>query len=458
MALLRSGENLLFECINFTSKGESLRVFSPFIRVSKLFEILNGKKCEFVVVRWLPSDILHNVTDFKDLFEFCNNNGVLLYRNPRIHLKVIQRDDNAILYGSANITNKGMGNDSDDINLELSGVIYSPEFDDLIYLEKILRSSDLVNESYFNQMEAQIEVLKKGFKEVKILPDFKIEVTKSDKFLLSSLPMSISPEFLWTIYSANDRGLLSQADIDSAKHDLINYNIPSGLDRSYFFSQLRDKINSHPFIVALKKAVKEKDCLYMGYSEVCQWLSENTTTDPNPRRWEIKQMNKVSILRNWICYFDEHFVPENRYPNGSDLIKYVKGKVYHIESVLKKLNRDKEHGNDTPYQIVLLLALKKLSESAGNYISLEKLKVEFQQVWDTNAGRYPTYHCNFGIPLLALIGARFLRFTNDESRYKFRDLGNEQEILANFNGVIIINDLEEILRVTSIEELENHLN
>jgi hypothetical protein len=458
MALFRSGENLLFECINFTSKGDSFRVFSPFIRVSKLIEVLNGKKCTFVIVRWLPGDIIQGVTDFKELFEFCNKNGILLYRNPRIHLKVIQRDDNAILFGSANVTQKGMGNDFKDINLELSGVIYTPEFDDLLYLEKILRSSDFVDETYFDQMEAQIEEFKKEFKQVKILPDFRIEVTKSDTFLLSALPMSISPEFLWTIYSATDRSLFSYSDIDMAKHDLINYNIPSGLDKSVFFKLLGEKINSHPFIIALKNAIIAKDCLYMGYSEVCQWLSENTTTDPNPRRWEIKQMNKVSILRNWICYFDEQFVPENRYPNGSDLIKYVKGKEYKIDSLLKKLNRDSSQGNDLTHQIVLLLALKKLSESDASHILLSNLKMVFQEIWNLNAWSSQVSNCNLALPLHYLIRARYLRFTNDRLKYKFRDLGSELEIFENFRSVILINDLEEILKATSVEELESHLN
>jgi hypothetical protein len=458
MALFRSGENLFTETLDFTSKSASLRVYSPFIRVGKLHEILNGKKCEFIVTRWLPGDILQGVTDFKELFDYCNSNDIKLYRNPNIHLKVIQRDDNALHYGSANITKRGMGSDLDQINLELSGVNFMPDFEDILYLEKILRSSHLVDQFYFNQLEQQIKDLEKNFKKTEPIPDFTVEIKRSDKFLLSALPMSASPEILWTIYSTTDRALFGQADIDSAKHDITNYSIPAGLDRTSFFEYLQEKVNSHPFIAALKKAISEKDCLFMGYTEICIWLSNNTTTDPNPRRWEIKQMNNVPILRNWICYFDKNFVAENRYPDGSDLIKYVKGKVYSIETVLETLNRDVAHGKRAPHQIILLITLKNLSKNRDNRISLAEIKEDFQQVWNTYIEKHSSFSSNFAMPIHALTRVRLLRLNNNESRYRFKDYRSEAELLSHFDSVLLINDLKEILDVTPLERLVGEMN
>lgn len=461
MAVFRSGENLLSETLDFISIGSSVKIFSPFIRVNKLDEILQNKPCDFIVVRWLPGDIIQGVTDFEDLYMYCEDNNIKLYRNPDIHLKVIQRDDNSLHYGSANITNRGLGEKREAVNLELAGLEQTLEFEDLVYLEKILRESDRVDLIYFEQFKAQIEELKKEFKKVVPIPDFEIKVSTGDKFLLSSLPMSSSPDFLWKVYSSKDKSLFSYIDINSAASDLVNYNIVSNLGRDEFFSKLKFEVNSHPFIVSLKEAVRSKENLFMGYSELCQWLSDNTSTDPNPRRWEIKQEGKVPILHNWICRFDNDFEVDIRYPNGSDRLFYT-GKETHVDlkSIISKLNRDKAHGQSAPHQIILLITLKKMIEKESNMgvFDIHKLKDEFDLAWNSYAMRLSRSTKNFAMPIHALVKNRLISVNTKRDRYRFNDRRSEKELLDNTLSISIKDyTLLNALKNSSQDEIESYI-
>ena len=147
--LYRSGENLFEETKKFCCNAEELWMYSPFIRVNKIKEILDDpRKCKAIVVRWQTMDLLVGVTDFEKLFNFCNDYNISLFRNTRIHLKAIRNEKNHIHFGSANFTNMGMGLNG---NIELSGVNTDKNTEDINYLNSILADSktDEVTEDYY---------------------------------------------------------------------------------------------------------------------------------------------------------------------------------------------------------------------------------------------------------------------------------------------------------------------
>ena len=79
--LYRSGENLFEETKKFCCNAEELWMYSPFIRVNKIKEILDDpRKCKAIVVRWQTMDLLVGVTDFEELFNFCNLPSIKAYK------------------------------------------------------------------------------------------------------------------------------------------------------------------------------------------------------------------------------------------------------------------------------------------------------------------------------------------------------------------------------------------
>ncbi len=61
-----------------------------------------------LLVRFLPSDLSCGATD-KEIFEYCKNNGWLIYIDYTIHAKTYIFDKVKCLIGSANATNRGLG-------------------------------------------------------------------------------------------------------------------------------------------------------------------------------------------------------------------------------------------------------------------------------------------------------------------------------------------------------------
>lgn len=318
MSLLRSGDNLLSEIIEFIRKSEEVIIFTPFVRVNKLQEILGTTSCSILVVRWQSGDLIQEVTDFELLYEYCKKQSISLYRNTSIHLKAVINEKNEIMFGSSNITNRGMGDQN--FNLELSGINTDISLKDLIYLKSIISNSDLVDDEYFTRLFEEIHIKKKEFSKVPVVPPIVIKSKNKDYFLISSLPMTESPKKLWQIASAVDLSSISILEINCATHDLANFSVSNCEIEGEFMSDLKAEFNTHPFILALKAKIKTQESLR--YGEVVNWIRENTTTAPTPRNWELKREQIVNILYEWICIFDSSFTWS--IPNHSQVIFYQK--------------------------------------------------------------------------------------------------------------------------------------
>jgi hypothetical protein len=233
-------------------------------------------------------------------------------------LKAIWNNENSVLFGSANITGRGIGEKGVNFNYELAGIANPISFDDISYLNFIIQESELVNDELVLQIKNLIEKIELPTFEFPELPTKK---KMEDEFLLSQLPMINSPELLVNILqSPNDFQIEEQI---KASHDKVVYNvkIEEGIEKS--ISKLKVSFNEKEIIKKLKLDIRENQRMSMGYGQVVRWIQENTTTVPTPMSWELKKEQIVNNLYDWICYFDSNYI-WNIPKSHSQVIQYQK--------------------------------------------------------------------------------------------------------------------------------------
>lgn len=312
--LYKSGINLWSETNNFFNKEETIILFSAYIKTDIVKQLNSQNNIKQIVVRWEIEDLAKGVSDL-DLYSYCKDNNIQLFRNTRIHLKTAWNFNNKILLGSANYTNKGIG-EGQNYNYELSGEFDNISLGDKIYLNSILKSSYLIDDNYFNQIKEVVNTIPPS---QTTYPTVEEVTTVANNFLLSQLPMSLSPDDLYDVaLRYEEYGSVEQ---NCAAHDIALYNIDTYQDYSRFKLELKDKFNTHPFIIALKNHIKAQETKSLRYGGVVDWIQKTTTTVPTPRSWEIKREQIVNILYTWVCEFDDNFtwnIPGSR----SEVIHY----------------------------------------------------------------------------------------------------------------------------------------
>jgi len=319
--LYKSGVNLEQRAISFVENNSDVILFSAYLKLDALKRLNESGNIKQIIVRWGIEDLYKEVSDI-ELYHYCLKNKIVLYRNTRIHLKAFWDNNKSVLLGSANITNKGIG-EKGNFNFELNGIINNISFDDQSYLNKIILESEYVTKRLFVKLKETIGQIVLPIMDFPRLPTPPPTV---DYFLINQLPMTSSAELLYEIYKGDKS---DDTEMNCASHDLELYNISTGLQKKEFLAQLKNNFNIHPFISKFKDTVKntedsrgrtERDSS-MRFGAVRNWFAENTTTVPTPRSYELSDY--IVILYNWICYFDDDFtwdVPGAR----SEVIYYIK--------------------------------------------------------------------------------------------------------------------------------------
>lgn len=317
--LLRSGENLLKLALDFISESEEVTLFSAYIRTEQLKELNKEFKINRIVVRWEVRDLHQGASDL-ELYNYCKDNQIALYRNTRIHLKCLINEREQVLLGSANITGRGIGEKSVRFNFELNSITKDIDFEDTLYFDQIIAQSEYISEELFEEIKKRVESLEDFKKQEEVYQKVNIltENKESDYFLISELPMFKDVKKLYQA-SQNIEGL-SPLDRRCVSHDLATYNLSPINSEEEFYKELRQVFNNHKFIVNLKTRIKEDRRSSLNYGGVVRWITENTTTVPTPISWELKEQQVVNILYEWICFFDPDFVVER--PGHSEVIFY----------------------------------------------------------------------------------------------------------------------------------------
>lgn len=449
--LYRSGENLFEETKVFCSKAEELWIYSPFIRVNKIKEILEDpSKCKAIIVRWQTMDLLVGVTDFEELYKFCDDNDIALFRNIRIHLKAMRNEKNHIYYGSANFTNMGMGVNG---NIELSGINTDKNMEDIDYLNQILSDSDPVEKNYFNALKLDIDEKKRDFKKIDKIKDKDIEAIVNNKFLLDSLPQLESPDQLWEIYKSNyDPIKFSENEIVCAKHDIQSYignNESKGTSKEKFTRLLANGFNTTPFIHELKLQVRKKVNYIMGYTEITKWISKTTLSLPTPSRQDIRDKSWVNRLHKWIPALDsENFKSEKRHKidggrGGTTRLHYI-GKDYgneykDLEDLIGGLRINRK-GGKSPHKYILLASINELVKNDKQDFSIVEIEAEFSIQWKNTAKLNPIAKQNFAMPLNALEG-KLIKFNYINNNEVIQDYREESELKEKVKTISISKSL-----------------
>lgn len=288
-------------------------VFSPYIKLEALKKINASNSIQKIVVAWHKEDLLKGVSDH-EVFIYCKENNIELYRNPRIHLKVLWDGDQRIVLGSANITQSGLGL-SENANHELSVQLKYVSDEVKAYLKSIVSASQLITDTIYKQILQQLESDDMPYSRIS---DFEFTEEIEDYFLMSQLPQSYSPEYLLSVMKSQSG--ISELDRMCLESDLKTYKVVYRSDEQ-FLADLSNLFLMHPFVKKFSKYIEEVGSLR--YGGAVEWIQANCKNVPTPRRLEIKKDGVVNILYRWLCYFDPTF--EVTRPNHSEIIRKKAG-------------------------------------------------------------------------------------------------------------------------------------
>jgi len=314
--LYKSGENLFSGALEFISNSEEISVFSAYIRTEQLKELNQENKINRIVVRWEIRDLHQGASDL-DLYQYCKDNKIALYRNTRIHLKCLRNNRDEVFLGSANVTGRGIGERANMFNFELNSLNETTDFSDVLYLDKIVSKSEYVTEELFQEIKRKVESLEDFRKQEEEYQkvDIKTERKQSDYFLMRELPMFRDVSSLHE--AANNLENLDELSKKCISHDLATYDVDPRESKEEFYTKLKEVFNQHPFIIGLKVEVRNNSRGF-GYGNIVEWIKRNTTTVPTPISWELKKKQVVNILFEWLCFFDSDYVVER--PNYREVL------------------------------------------------------------------------------------------------------------------------------------------
>lgn len=293
MALLRNGIDLSKSLTEFVSNSQNLFIFVPYIKLEPLRHLLDStNKCKAIIVRWETKDLILGSSDI-EVYEYCKERNITLYRNSRLHLKAFVDDYKRSIIGSSNISSRALNiPEIEHYNYELATTVENLSIDDRLYFSVILNGSTLITDSIYEQLKAQLPEKRKEFPEES---DFEFKIEAPDKnFLISSLPMTYNVKTLLRI--CETRETVNEVELNCAMHDLALYGLPLGLAPDILRGKLTATFFNHPFVKAFLENLEMNGEVYFGAAK--EWIHKNCTDVPTPRKWEITE--NIQILYRWI--------------------------------------------------------------------------------------------------------------------------------------------------------------
>jgi phosphatidylserine/phosphatidylglycerophosphate/cardiolipin synthase-like enzyme len=175
---------------------ESVHIIAPFIRVEALNVILRGVNLRDVtlVTTWSTKDILTGASDL-DVYPYLRSRGWRLYLHPGLHAKLLISDSGAAIVTSANITRPGLGL-GERSNVECALETPHLPLEERLWLLNLVRASLLVDDEYFLAFRRHVDRQPERGREPEFEEFDPAPYLKRQHFLLSSLPLSDTPEKL----------------------------------------------------------------------------------------------------------------------------------------------------------------------------------------------------------------------------------------------------------------------
>ena len=361
---------------------DQIFIYVPYIKTNILEKLLGGIGNKITVITtWHMNDLVRGSSEIK-LYDFCKSQGISLYINNNIHLKVYSVNLDTAIVASGNISIKGlMPNGNFEAGI-LSGKFSNQ---DRLYLEKIKNDAEFVTPEVFEKY------LKKYNECVEVAhPENKFEDVENtsieDDFLISALPMTKNVDDLIKGYGKMNSKLNpseNQIITDCIYHDLSNYKIELGLSKEEFIVKLKTEFFAHPFTKKIDEFINPE--AYFG--SVKEWVQDNCTNVPTPGRRELTE--NVQVLYDWFVKLGDGKYAMDR-PNHSQRLYKVaysqnissnstNNTLAYENEVLRILNEDG-------------LTINEIKEKYQNSSKKRKIHLESSDPKEQENASKPTWH------------------------------------------------------------------
>lgn len=291
--IFKNGIDLQPKLSEFIDNSQGLYIFSPYIKIATLKELLGeNENVKAVFVRWETKDLILGSSDL-EIYPYLKEKGITLYRNSRLHLKAYLDEYKNCFLTSANISSRALNLPPySNYNYEIGTVLQDLGIEDRLYFSIIESDSILITDNIYKQLNEQLQEKKKEFPDEEEF-HFKFEAPDKD-FLISALPMTYSIETLYRIYE--NKEFVNDLELNCVLHDLAIYKIPLGLLSNEFREKLTEAFFSHRFVKGFLNNLESTGEIYFGTAK--EWIHKNCTNVPTPRKWEITE--NIQILYKWI--------------------------------------------------------------------------------------------------------------------------------------------------------------
>ena len=291
--LVKSGIDMFDTLVDFFSKSTKVQIYSAYIKFNALTSLIDRHldKVECVCVRWQPQDLIRDSSDL-DVYKYLKRNNIPLYINNRLHLKAYIDNYRRCYVGSNNISQRALGlSPKESCNYEVGCFIPELSISDRLYYSNIMNEAILMDDRLFEKIEAFVADQKNNREAEEY--DFPIKNMDRD-FLISALPICENVTQFTDIYFHGSK--YDDVAVQCMLHDVALYGIPLSTKEDDLISYLKQGFFTQPFICSFINNLLIKRQVFFG--EAKQWLQENCTDVPVPKKWEITK--NVQILFRWI--------------------------------------------------------------------------------------------------------------------------------------------------------------
>ena len=283
--------NRMREYFRDSRPDETIFLFVPYVKTGVLESLLEGIPNKMVIVTtWEPGDIRAGSSELS-LYPFCQRRNIALYISQGLHLKAYSVGLASAILATGNVSRRGLlpgGNYEVATKLDLT-------VDNQIFFRRILRKARLVDDTMYEELVAWSETNHTNLPDLPTLSGVVSDQGKDD-FLVSALPMTRSVDELVAGYRKISAGRRPSEDSETTAciiHDLVNYDIDSGLGDEEFMQNLTAAFFAHPFIQRIDEFISPE--VYFG--QIKEWVQDNCTDVPVPSRRELT--GNVQVLLEW---------------------------------------------------------------------------------------------------------------------------------------------------------------
>ena len=271
--------------------GQAAVIIAPFIKRAPLEILLAAVPTGAVLsvyTRWRPEEVAAGVSD-TSILELVERLGGTVYLIDELHAKLILVDGTRALVGSANVTAAGLGL-ARRSNLELmTPLAVDPQTEALLFAELRTRSRQATYEE-----AAAVERLAEEIRPN--LPSFQdpeAQETCDERVEHTWVPVFRSPDRLYGLYD-DPEWMLAAKSTDPALRDLIELEVPPGLDQGGFMAHVRARLLVTAAVQALDDALDRKE----RFGALTALLR-----DVLPEASHAERQAALQVLIRWLLFF-----------------------------------------------------------------------------------------------------------------------------------------------------------